>query len=412
MIISYRLKNFYSIGCEGVTINFGVDGNSPKTDLFIDKGEVAGRISLIESVIGPNASGKTRILQGSAFIKYLIVSSYSYRPLSPIPYESHYSSRNKPSEISIKFIVDKRVFEYFFAFEAKKIIREDLKEYSRTRERVTSKTLASRKWDKERETYILIDKELGLSNVAELRRNASMVASAMQKDSPSPLAKLIFDYWNNNVFMFNLWNHGNMEDSTFASDKLLNKSLHRLLDDKNTLIHEKVKETLSKYDIGFNDFFKHEFELPIPTENKRVVYGISHKFLDKEFITYIEHESSGTKRMVVILDSIMNALSAKNGGIAVVDEIDAFLHPEIVEAFVDLFTHPETNPYKVQLLFSTHNHRILKFLDSRQIILVEKNNHGSTEAWRLDEMQGVKSTDNYYTKYITGAYGARPKITP
>ena len=114
--------------------------------------------------------------------------------------------------------------------------------------------------------------------------------------------------------------------------------------------------------------------------------------------------------MIVILDNIMDALAVENGGVAVIDEIDAYLHPDIVEAFVDLFIDPATNPYNAQLVFSTHNHRILNSLDSRQIVLVEKNESGRTEAWRLDEVEGVKSTDNYYTRYISGAYDARPKI--
>jgi len=410
MILNYRIKNFYSIGEDGVTINFGVDGNAPKNNLFISRGDVAGRISLIESVIGPNASGKTRILQGIAFLAYLIGCSYSNNPKSDIPFEPHIANYKKPSEVSTKFTINNRVFEYLFILDNKKIIKEELKEYSRTKERITAKTLASRKWDSSKDSYILIDKGLGISSPTELRKNASMIASTMQKENPSDLAKLISDYWSKNVFTYNLWVKGNTEDSTMAFDRLVQISLHRLLEQKNNPVQERLKETLSKYDIGFSDFFKHETTLPIPGASKQILYGINHKFIDEEFKTLIEQESSGTKRMIVILDNIMDALSVKNSGIAVIDEIDAFLHPDIVEAFVDLFISPETNPNKAQLLFSTHNHRLLNALDSRQIILVEKNKYGKTESWRLDEVEGIKSTDNYFTRYISGAYGARPKI--
>jgi len=410
MILNYTVKNFYSVGEDGVTINFSVDGNAPKNNLFVDKGDVAGRISLIESVIGPNASGKTKILQGIAFLAYLISYSYANNPKSDIPFEPHIAHYKKPSEISSKFTIGHRVFEYSFILDDKKIIKEELKEYSRTKERITSKTLASRKWESSKKSYTLVDKGLGISSPSELRRNASMIASTMQKETPSDLAKLISDYWSENVITYNLWVKGNREDSVPAFERSVQRSLHRLLEHKSDPVRERVKETLSKYDIGFNDFFKHETELPIPGASKRVVYGINHKFINEEFATLIEQESSGTKRMIVILDNIMDALSIKGGGIAVIDEIDAFLHPDIVEAFVDLFISTETNPNKTQLLFSTHNHRLLNAFDSRQIILVEKNEHGKTESWRLDEVEGVKSTDNYYTRYISGAYGARPKI--
>jgi AAA15 family ATPase/GTPase len=410
MILNYTVKNFYSIGEDGISVDFAVDGNAPKNNLFIDHGDIAGRLSLIESVIGPNASGKTKVLQGIAFLKYLIGYSYHTDPKADILFEPHAACNGKPSEITSKFTISDRVFEYLFILDDKKIIKEELKEHSRTKERVTSKTLASREWDSTTKSYKLIDKGLGISSTSELRRNASMVSSTMQKENPSDLAKIISDYWSEDVFEYNLWVQGNKEDSSHAFDKLVQRSLHRLSENESNPVSEKVKETLTKYDIGFNDFFRHETELPVPGANKRTVYGIKHSFLNDNFNTLIEQESSGTKRMIVILDCIMQALSVKAGGIAVIDEIDAFLHPDIVEAFVELFMSPITNPNKAQLLFSTHNHRLLNSLDSRQIILVEKNEYGKTESWRLDEVEGVKSTDNYYTRYIAGAYGARPKI--
>lgn len=410
MILNYTVKNFYSIGEDGVTVNFTVDGNAPKTNLFVDHGDIAGRLSLIESVIGPNASGKTKVLQGIAFLKYLIGYSYHNDPKEDILFEPHAACNGKPSEIASKFTVKDRVFEYSFILDDKKIIKEELKEYSKTKERTTSKTLVSREWNRATKSYKLTDKVLGISSTSELRRNASMVSSVMQRENPSDLAKIISDYWCDDVFEYNLWVQGNKEDSSRAFDNLVKRSLHRLSENNNNPVSRKVKETLTKYDIGFSDFFRHETELPVPGANKRIAYGIKHIFMNDDFNTLIEQESSGTKRMIVILDCIMQALSVKNGGIAVIDEIDAFLHPDIVEAFVELFMSPETNPNKAQLLFSTHNHRLLNSFDSRQIILVEKNEHGKTESWRLDEVEGVKSTDNYYTRYIAGAYGARPNI--
>jgi len=62
------------------------------------------------------------------------------------------------------------------------------------------------------------------------------------------------------------------------------------------------------------------------------------------------------------------------------------------------------------LLFSSHSHLILSKLDKYQIILTEKNKKGESEAWRLDEVAGVRADDNYYAKYMAGAYGAFPRL--
>jgi hypothetical protein len=53
---------------------------------------------------------------------------------------------------------------------------------------------------------------------------------------------------------------------------------------------------------------------------------------------------------------------------------------------------------------------LLNKLDKYQIVLVEKNENGISEAWRLDEVSDVRPDENYYSKYIAGAYGAVPKI--
>ena len=99
-----------------------------------------------------------------------------------------------------------------------------------------------------------------------------------------------------------------------------------------------------------------------------------------------------------------------SGGIAVIDEIDASLHPDMIVALFELFISRKTNPNNAQIIFSTHSHSILNELDKYQIILTEKNSCGSCEVWRLDEMQGIRADDNYYNKYISGSYGAVPNV--
>lgn len=410
MILNYSVKNFYSIGEKGAGVSFAVDGNAPRTDLYVDAGEIAGRVSLIETVIGANASGKTKLLKGLAFISHMITSSYQDRPNAPMShlFTAHMSQLDTPTEVFVCFVVAERVFEYTLVFNRNMILSETLKERSKTSERVTAKTVSSREWSERDNKYTYTDRVLGINNTNDLRRNASMIASAMQKDEPAGVAKLISDYWTKAVVVHNLWVGGNRED-TDAGDMLLQKKIKELLDTKNAALKNQVRGILQKYDLGFNDFSEQVIKLP---GNESIsVYNITHKFKGfDEFAVRAEMESSGTKRLISALTSIISALLIDKGGLAVIDEIDAFMHPDIVEKLIDLFIYPETNPNKSQLLFSTHNHRILESLDKQQITLTEKNKEGKTESWRLDEMEGVRSTDNYYTKYLTGAYGARPRI--
>ena len=99
-----------------------------------------------------------------------------------------------------------------------------------------------------------------------------------------------------------------------------------------------------------------------------------------------------------------------NWWVLVFDELDASLHPEVVEAILDLFASKKHNPQNAQLFFSTHNPRILNKLYKYQIQLVEKEWNWESHTWRLDEIEWVRTEDNYYAKYMAWAYWARPNI--
>jgi hypothetical protein len=43
-------------------------------------------------------------------------------------------------------------------------------------------------------------------------------------------------------------------------------------------------------------------------------------------------------------------------------------------------------------------------------MLVEKNEACESTAWRMDEVKGIRTDDNFYAKYMAGAYGAVPRL--
>ena len=53
---------------------------------------------------------------------------------------------------------------------------------------------------------------------------------------------------------------------------------------------------------------------------------------------------------------------------------------------------------------------VLNIVHKAQVMLVEKNTHNESSAWRLDSVEGIRSDDNFYAKYMAGAYGAVPQL--
>ena len=91
---------------------------------------------------------------------------------------------------------------------------------------------------------------------------------------------------------------------------------------------------------------------------------------------------------------------------AVIDEFENDLHPHMLEPILDLFASPVTNPHGGQLLFTCHAMEVLNVLHKSQVMLVEKSADCESTAWRMDSIQGIRTDDNFYAKYMAGAYGA------
>jgi hypothetical protein len=82
----------------------------------------------------------------------------------------------------------------------------------------------------------------------------------------------------------------------------------------------------------------------------------------------------------------------------------------MLEPILDLFASPVTNPHGAQLLFTCHAVEVLNVVHKSQVTLVEKDEYNQSSAWRLDSVEGIRSSDNFYAKYMAGAYGAVPNL--
>ena len=162
------------------------------------------------------------------------------------------------------------------------------------------------------------------------------------------------------------------------------------------------------------DAFSHEirrFDLGISGVRLDEVQGqptarFTHDGLDTEM--YLRFESSGTQRFFHLFPAIMQTLEM--GGIAVIDELDADIHPMILPEIVGWFHDRARNPHRAQLWFSCHNPSILETLLKEEIFFTEKDDGGRTSVYALSDIKGVRRVDNFYRHYLGGVYGAVPNV--
>jgi AAA15 family ATPase/GTPase len=103
----------------------------------------------------------------------------------------------------------------------------------------------------------------------------------------------------------------------------------------------------------------------------------------------------------------------QDGGIVLVDELEASLHPALAREIIRQFNEPATNPRNAQLIATTHDTNLLgtimdePALRRDQVWFTEKDNEGATVLYPLTDYKPRKA-ENIERGYLQGRYGAIP----
>lgn len=128
----------------------------------------------------------------------------------------------------------------------------------------------------------------------------------------------------------------------------------------------------------------------------------------------IGEESDGTIAWLAIAVPALESL--RRGGIFLVDEIDASLHPHLLEVLLNAFADTAVNKLQAQLVFTSHESYVLSplsevELEPEQVWLTDKSHDGVTELTCLADFP--KHPDaNIAKRYLTGRYGGTPRLSP
>ena len=126
-------------------------------------------------------------------------------------------------------------------------------------------------------------------------------------------------------------------------------------------------------------------------------------------------ESSGTLRLLDLAGRILPILGT--GGLILVDEIDASLHPLLTATLVRLFQSPTANTNHAQLVFTTHDATLLGSIDGEDVLrrdevwFTGKGDDGASELFPLAEFKPRRQGENRQKRYLNGSYGAIPELS-
>jgi uncharacterized protein len=396
MLHRFSVQNFHSF-LGRTEVSFALDGKARLSGW--ERMDASGsRLATAMAVMGANGSGKTSLVKALVFAAWFARHSFSSDFDAEIPVQPHFGAAEQPTLFEVLAEGrDGRVWRYEIAVTRKRVIREALFQGPG---RFSYRFV--REWNDSANAYNvkLKDFDFALVEAKRAKPNASLISTAAQFGVPLAM-ELARVHLRANV-------SGNGRLLYEPQRDLAQAAAHFR---SETTQYAQLVDLLRRWDLGLDDVLLKPYAAQSPGHEPSTVWlpvGVHKDRGGRSHELIFSDESGGTQSALMLLSRLLPVLAG--GGIAVIDEFESELHPHMLEPLLDLFAKDSTNPHRAQLLFTCHAAEVMNLLHKSHVMLVEKNTDGESEAWRMDAVKGIRSDDNFYAKYMAGAYGAVPQL--
>ena len=176
----------------------------------------------------------------------------------------------------------------------------------------------------------------------------------------------------------------------------LNESQLKVISEANFIDEKQRADILAK---GFINDIQTDFVIRVKN-----VRG------EEEYILPESSQSAGTTRVIEIESAIHTIL--ENQAFLAIDEVEASLHPSLLDFILDRFLKKENN--ESQLLVTTHYDPLLDTIDDLfgkdSVWFTDKKEDGNTELYPLTDFKGLNKLKSIRKSYKNGQFGAVPEI--
>ncbi len=418
MLIEFSVTNYRSI-LERQTLNMAASSYFKELEslnTFIPNQD-DGVPRLLRSTVlyGPNASGKSTLIQALQFIHdqvlYSQKESQAGDPIDVLSFKLTAASRAADSEFEIAFVEHGVRYEYGFRCNRERFTEEWLLAYPLGR----AQKWFHRVFDSEagKDVYKFSTSFLGGKTrhglwKEQTRPNALFFSTAIQLNNEQ--LKPAFDWFKLRLRVFDSVRGFSPSYTLKRCSK--DEDRKRVVEFMNladlSIADIQLKETVFSADSlpkGMPASIKDEF-LKDMAGRKLLKPRFFHKDVNTaEIVEFDEsEESDGTRALFAFAGPWLDVI--ENERVLVVDELDTSLHPLLVHYLVKRLHHDGN---KAQLIFTTHDTTLLsqKLLRRDQVWFMEKDKRSATRLYPLSDFS-PRDNEAVERGYLNGRYGGIP----
>jgi len=373
------------------------------------------RLLRLAGIYGPNASGKSTVVQAARALHAMVVrSAPDFQEGEPIPHYEPFrldqSTRDKPCSLGCEVVVDadgtKRVVEYAISFTGREVTHERIVERGRTSDTVWLERTANQSIEVPKDSRL---KALPLDLNHVTRPNAAAISIGAQLGQ-KPLMD-VFHALSNALHTL-VADHGSMGSMEYSL---------RQLDQNEDFRGWALQRLLVPADIGITDVRTEEREVPeevidrlalfvdddkLESMRNRIEAVFSHRGVGGRYELDFSDESAGTRKLLALAGPWHDVIRRQRT--LFVDELSSSLHPELLTALLDAFNTAPAQSH-AQLVFTVHDPSPLEeTLRRDQVYFTEKNGEGVARLYPLSDFRD-RSNNNIRKRYLEGRYGALPR---
>ena len=367
---------------------------------------LSNRVLTVAGIYGPNASGKTNVLDAIAWLSHAVARSLRGWE-EEIPRDSHRfgDGPGEPSTFDLDLVIDGVRYNYWLEVDDSAVQYEGLFSYPERRRR----TLFEREG-------IDVAFRRGFEaarGIKDLITSTTLTLSAASRLGEGPAREV-----GRAISSMGLLGMGRRRRLMYPfsrlepSDSTVRLFLEQRERDQRLLFDDDeppppALDLLRWADPGIDDV---RVEKTVDRIGDRLQPQFVRQLADESVMLDIDDESAGTQTWFYLVGPVLGVL--RRGHILLCDEIDASLHPRLSARLIELFQDPITNPRGAQLIFTTHDTTLLNSLNRDEVWLTEKSEAGTTSLNALAEFSGerVRKSLNLERAYLQGRFGAVPEI--